>query len=168
MAWDEDDKYWPHKYAGGPPASGGWRPGASPKPPAAPAHPLYADALYSDCSLRINPGIAEVRVVDWKKKIIWAFKTTRSITNNAAELVGVCKGLELAPGLGKKYVFTDSQVVHGWITRQGPKRLRQDREKVEALIRAARARIKKCGLQVRLWNTQAHGQIPADYGRKNH
>ena len=140
--------------------------------PAPVAPHIAAEALAVDAACSGNPGQMEYRGVylgDGKEKFhygpVWG-------TNNIGEFLAIVHALSLLERLGLAMpVYSDSRTALSWV-RQKKCRTTLPRtprtEQLFCLIERAEEwlRTHDCKTRVLKWDTEAWGEIPADFGRK--
>lgn len=133
---------------------------------------LGLQALVVDAACSGNPGMMEYRGVylgDGQEKFhygpVWG-------TNNIGEFLAIVHGLSLLDKLGLQMpVYSDSRTALSWVRQKKCKTTLPRSPRTEALFGLiARAeqwlRSHDCRIPVRKWDTEAWGEIPADFGRK--
>ncbi len=122
--------------------------------------------LTSDAGTHGNPGPCEFQVTDLKGKLL-LHRHLGVHSNNYAELAGIEGMIQVAIERGETLLWTDSKIAMGWIRtrRLGPTVHEPDQimlliQRINDLLRA------NPQLQLRKWETQAWGEIPAEFGRK--
>lgn len=126
-----------------------------------------------DAACSGNPGIVEYQCVDTKtKEQIFHFGPLYESTNNIGEFLGLVHTLaHLKKTNDKRPVYTDSKTAISWVKRKKYKtKLEQNTQNAksfELLIRAIKwLETNNIDNEIRKWETQAWGEIPADFGRK--
>ncbi|PKP27247.1 MAG: ribonuclease H [Bacteroidetes bacterium HGW-Bacteroidetes-22] len=137
-----------------------------------PGQPV-APALCVDAACSGNPGDMEYRCVHIPSgQEIFRQGPYKMATNNIGEYLALVHALSLQHQQGIDLpVYTDSVNAMKWITA-GKARTKlipthQNRPVFDLLERAERWLMShQSGIQILKWNTEAWGEIPADFGRK--
>ena len=131
-------------------------------------------ASYSvDASCIGNPGILEYRCVDNQTgREVFRQGPFENGTNNIGEFLGIVHALALCKkkGIGLP-IYSDSVDAIGWVKDKKCKtRLARDERNAELFRLIERAetwlRNNDYANEILKWETEAWGEIPADYGRK--
>lgn len=130
------------------------------------------EALCVDAACSGNPGMMEYRGVHIPsgKQIfhygpIWG-------TNNIGEFLAIVHGLALLKQKGKTMpIYSDSLTGRTWVRNKRCKTTLQRDEKTAPILDiVARAenwlRNNEYPNEIKVWNTEEWGEIPADFGRK--
>lgn len=130
------------------------------------------EALCVDAACSGNPGMMEYRGVHIpsNKEIfhygpIWG-------TNNIGEFLAIVHGLALLKQKGNNMpIYSDSLTGRTWVkNRRSKTTLQRDEKTAPVLDLVVRAenwlRNNSYPNEVRVWNTDEWGEIPADFGRK--
>ena len=100
---------------------------------------MYQVELYVDGACSGNPGHAGIGVVlTWKERRKEVSMPIGIATNNVAEMRAVIEGLTLlkAPGHTELTLYTDSQLVEGFLVKGWTPKLNQDLvEEMKALLK---------------------------------
>lgn len=132
------------------------------------------NAIAVDASCTGNPGETEFRGVDLTTgETVFTSKTYKKGTNNIGEVLAVVKALEILRrnGDSERIVYTDSQTAIA-VARSGKMKctLQRDSSSAEILdaLEAALKMLEKneYKTEIRKWDTERWGEIPADFGRK--
>ena len=126
-----------------------------------------------DASCIENPGKMEYRGVDIKTgKVIFEMKYEEA-TNNIGEFLAIVHALALYKRDGKelKIIYSDSLTAILWVTQRKCKtNLERNDKNLLVFEHIQRAIVwlnnNEYDTKVLKWNTEAWGEIPADYGRK--
>ncbi len=123
------------------------------------------DALFCDAGTHGNPGQAEAQVTDINGNVLIR-KDLGVRTNNYAELAALGMAIVKAIELGRTVIYNDSATVQAWIVNGNP-RVKRDYDKVKAMIDKIQKLLREHPeIQIRKWDTDRFGEIPADFGRK--
>lgn len=141
---------------------------ASPKNPNIEANSICVDAACSG-----NPGIMEYRGVDTlSKKEIFRKGPYREGTNNIGEFLALVHGIAyLTKSKQDKIIYTDSATAMAWVRNKKAKtKLEETTDNTELFTLIQRAenylRNSNYTIDIRKWDTEHWGEIPADFGRK--
>lgn len=130
-------------------------------------------ALSVDAACSGNPGVMEYRgvLVETKREVFRVGPFPKG-TNNIGEFLAIVHGISLL----KKHnitmpIYSDSVTGIAWVRNKRCKTLLPREAETEALLDlVARAeawlRDNPHEADIRKWNTEAWGEIPADFGRK--
>lgn len=131
------------------------------------------DSVSVDAACSGNPGIVEYQCVDTKtKEQIFHYGPLFESTNNIGEFLGLVHTIAHMKKIGdKRPIYTDSKTAITWVNL---KTYRTNLEKSEknaksfdmldrAVIWLEENQIEN---EIKKWETQAWGEIPADFGRK--
>jgi ribonuclease HI len=164
-------------YQSGPPPASNWNGPATPKParklpPASAGGPLV-DSYCVDAACSGNPGVLEYRGVYLAtRKEIFHQGPFQNGTNNIGEFLAIVHILALLKTKGlSQPVYTDSHNAMLWV------KVKRCRTKLQPntrnaplfeLIARAEEWLKANSYETRIlkWDTEAWGEIPADFGRK--
>lgn len=131
------------------------------------------DSVSVDAACSGNPGIVEYQCVDTKtKEQIFHFGPLYESTNNIGEFLGLVHTLaHLKKTNDKRPIYTDSKTAISWVKRKKCKtkleKNDQNAKSFELMDRALKwLETNKIDNEIRKWETQAWGEIPADFGRK--
>ena len=133
----------------------------------------FDDAVCVDASCIDNPGKMEFRGVELKTgKIVFEMKYEEA-TNNIGEFLAIVYALAKYKKEGKelKAVYSDSMNAISWVAQKKCKTKLEPNQKnnlvFEHIQRAVSwLKTNEYDTKVLKWNTEAWGEIPADYGRK--
>ncbi len=149
------------------------RPAAAPSPTHPHPNPPIADSYTVDAACEGNPGWMEYRCVHTTRKtLVFKQGPFADGTNNIGEFLAIVHALAwLKQEANPAPVYSDSQVAIGWVKARRCKTKNPrtpNNEPLFALIARAEAWLAENPSFNPLlkWNTQAWGEIPADYGRK--
>jgi len=134
-----------------------------------PIVPSYA----VDAACSGNPGVLEYRCVDVQtRQVIFQQGPYRKGTNNIGEFLAIVEALMLLAERGLDLpIYSDSGVAIKWV-RAGKcgTVLTRDDHNTALFVRIAKAEkwlaANRPGTRILKWETDAWGEIPADYGRK--
>lgn len=141
---------------------------------ASPTHPaIIRDSLAVDAACSGNPGTMEYRgVYVATGEEIFRLKPMQQGTNNIGEFLALVHGLALLKQQNSNIpIYSDSRNAILWV-RQKQCKTRLQRTEVNApifnLIARAEAWLRNNTYTNRIikWDTEAWGEIPADFGRK--
>lgn len=141
---------------------------------ATPTHPaIIRDSLAVDAACSGNPGTMEYRgVYVATGEEIFRLKPMQQGTNNIGEFLALVHGLALLKKQNSNIpIYSDSRNAILWV-RQKQCKTRLQRTEVNApifnLIARAEAWLRNNTYTNRIikWDTEAWGEIPADFGRK--
>lgn len=141
---------------------------------ATPTHPaIIRDSLAVDAACSGNPGTMEYRgVYVATGEEIFRLKPMQQGTNNIGEFLALVHGLALLKQQNSNIpIYSDSRNAILWV-RQKQCKTRLQRTEVNApifnLIARAEAWLRNNTYTNRIikWDTEAWGEIPADFGRK--
>ncbi len=126
-----------------------------------------------DAACSGNPGPMEYQCIHLpSRQRVFHFGPIEG-TNNIGEFLAVVHALALQEQTGKHIpIYTDSLTALAWLRNRKSKSTLQRNEKtaqaLDLLARAERwVRTHRWGVRVAKWNTEAWGEIPADFGRKS-
>lgn len=126
-----------------------------------------------DAACSGNPGVLEYRCVhNPTRKQVFHQGPFPNGTNNIGEFLALVEALQLLKRKGLPHpVYSDSKIARGWVRRkQCRTKLIPDRRNRTLFERIARAeawlRENDDLNPVLMWDTEAWGEIPADFGRK--
>ena len=132
-----------------------------------------AESYCVDASCIGNPGILEYHGVHTTtRQELFHQGPFENGTNNIGEFLAIVHALALFKKRGWNYpIYTDSETAMLWVENKKCKtKLKQDDKNgpIFELIKRAEDWLKKnkYGTQILKWETEAWGEIPADYGRK--
>ena len=136
-------------------------------------HTPILESICVDASTIQNPGITEYRGVDTKTgQVLFQHKYDEA-TNNIGEFLAIVHALALYKKQGKelKIIYSDSANAISWVIQKKCKtkyERNKDNSKLFDDIGRAVNWLKNNSYETKIlkWNTEAWGQIPADYGRK--
>lgn len=130
-------------------------------------------ALSVDAACSGNPGVMEYRgvMVDTLREVFRVGPFPKG-TNNIGEFLALVHGISLL----KKHnlsipIYSDSITGMAWVRNKHCKTLLprdKDTEPLLDLVKRAEQWLKEnpCTADIRKWNTEEWGEIPADFGRK--
>jgi ribonuclease HI len=131
------------------------------------------DALTVDAACSGNPGKMEYRGVDLLSgKEVFRMGPFAMGTNNIGEFLALVHGLAwMQQNQDYRPIYTDSETALSWIRKKQARTLLENNaetEKLYELIHRAESWLKNhnWGNEIRKWDTQNWGEIPADFGRK--
>jgi ribonuclease HI len=130
------------------------------------------ESLSVDAACSGNPGVMEYRGVYTKTGEVLFHQKFPLGTNNIGEFLALVHGLALLNKRGINIpVYTDSMTALSWLRQKKCKTLLQQSPRtIELFDMVARAEKwlhdNKWSQPVLKWNTEAWGEIPADFGRK--
>ncbi|MCD7721849.1 MAG: ribonuclease H [Prevotellaceae bacterium] len=139
------------------------------------AYPLEGirEAWTVDASCTGNPGPMEYRCVHLPSgKLVFHYGPLQG-TNNIGEFLAIVHALALQKqrGISGVPVFTDSKTALAWVRDKRARttlQLTPQTEKALQLTRRAEAWLRgnAYSTELRKWDTEQWGEIPADFGRK--
>lgn len=131
------------------------------------------DSVSVDASTIQNPGPTEYRGVDTKTKAVIFQMKYEEATNNIGEFLAIVHALALYKKEGKelKIIYSDSLNAISWVRQKKCKTKfvkSESNAKVFEHIQRAITWLQNNQFDTKIlkWNTEAWGEIPADYGRK--
>lgn len=137
-----------------------------------PSHQPISNSLSVDAACSGNPGPMEYQGVHVETREQWFHASFPLGTNNIGEFLGIVHGLaELKRQNLNIPIYTDSTIAMGWIKKKKcVTKLERNAhtEKLFQLIDRAEKWLHNNTYQQPLlkWDTEAWGEIPADFGRK--
>ncbi|MBO4370546.1 MAG: ribonuclease H family protein [Paludibacteraceae bacterium] len=156
-------------------APSGHKTGASkPKPVVSGVVPYEREALAVDAACSGNPGDMEYRGVYVRNgQQVFLQGVYHEATNNIGEFLAIVHGLALLKqkGLDKMILYSDSRTAMAWVKARKCKTKLVETEQnalVFERIRAAENWLAthSWSNEIRKWETEKWGEIPADFGRK--
>lgn len=151
----------------------GWEKCLGPVPALSLPSEVVADSVSVDAACDGSPGNLEYRgVYTQSGRELFHVGSLENGTNNLGEFLAIVHALALLKKQGqKKPVYSDSRTAIGWVQRKtvGSRLPRnQDTEKVWELADRALQWLENNAYanEILEWDTQAWGQIRADFGRK--
>jgi len=129
--------------------------------------------LCADGSCCGNPGEIEYRVIDVESGKVAANHKYQQGTNNIAEFLGLVEALKLRKSQNQP-VYSDSATAIAWVQSRkcGTKRWQTLSDDVKTAITKAQTWLEKQPVEklsnIKKWETDKWGEIPADFGRKTH
>ena len=146
--------------------------GNTAKKSASPSGKYITESLSVDAACSGNPGAMEYRGVHTRtKEVIFHLKFPLG-TNNIGEFLALVHGLALLKQKGvKNPIYTDSMTALAWLKAKKVKtkleRTSQTEELFQLIDRAEKWLAEnQYTTTVLKWDTDAWGEIPADFGRK--
>ncbi len=135
---------------------------------------ILPNSICVDAACSGNPGDMEYRGVETiSKKQIFHMGPFKKGTNNVGEFLGLVHAIALLKqkNLNKYVIYTDSKTAIAWVRNKNAKttleRVPANKEIFELLERALKwLQTNTIENQIIHWNTEAWGEIPADFGRK--
>ena len=131
-------------------------------------HSIAVDAAVSG-----NPGLLEYRGVDTKSgKVLFKQGPFAYGTNNIGEYLAIVHGLAyLKKRRSDRILYSDSRTAISWVGKKTCntqlKRTRENTQLFELIDRATTwLKSHDYDTPIEKWETQAWGEIPADFGRK--
>lgn len=131
------------------------------------------DSVSVDAACSGNPGVVEYQCVDTKtKEQIFHFGLLYESTNNIGEFLGLVHTLaHLKKTKDNRPIYTDSRTAISWVKRKKCKtKLKKSNlnaKSFELIDRAIKwLETNNINNEIKKWETQAWGEIPADFGRK--
>lgn len=131
------------------------------------------DALTVDAACSGNPGVMEYRGVDLLSgKEVFKAGPYPLGTNNIGEFLALVHGLaQMQKDRDFRPIYSDSETAISWVKKKQARTLLKKNEQTEKLyevIERAENWLKThtWGNEIRKWDTQHWGEIPADFGRK--
>lgn len=126
-----------------------------------------------DAACSGNPGIVEYQCVDTDtKKQIFHFGPLYESTNNVGEFLGLVHTLaHLKKTNDRRPIYTDSKTAISWVKgktyRTSLEKNERNSKSFELMDRAVKwLEENQIENEILKWETQAWGEIPADFGRK--
>lgn len=158
------DSYWKYVYNNTNPES--------PKP-AINNLPIEKNSICVDAACSSNPGVMEYRCVDTAtKEVIFHRGPFEEGTNNIGEFLGLVHAIAyLQKNNIVKTVYTDSATAIAWVKAKKAKTKLEPTDyntELFELIERAENYLKThtISIDIRKWDTEHWGEIPADFGRK--
>lgn len=131
------------------------------------------ESLSVDAACSGNPGLMEYRGVYTKTgEEIFHQGPFKNGTNNIGEFLALVHGLAFLKQKGSKLpIYTDSKTALAWLRTKKAKTLLEKNDEnailFELLQRAEKwLRENEFTTEIKKWETEAWGEIPADFGRK--
>lgn len=127
-----------------------------------------------DAATSHNPGPMEYRCVDIDSgRVVFASKVYPLGTNNIGEFLAIVHAMALMTQNGEKHViYSDSRTALSWVRQRMPKTTLPEQPETKELfdvLHRAVTFLQNAHLsdfELRKWQTDKLGEIPADYGRK--
>ena len=113
-------------------------------------------------------GTSDAQVTDINGKPL-VHKELGPHTNNYAELSALGLGInELIRREHEPFIlYTDSNTILSWVAKGNPSFKTKERDVILKMITKIQGLLKEHPeIEVRKWNTNKYGEIPADFGRK--
>lgn len=149
------------------------RPGTSkPQTPKPSSTQIIWDSISVDAACSGNPGVMEYQGVDSKTKTLIFHQKHQLGTNNIGEFLAIVHALAMFHREGKDTpIYTDSRNAMLWVKKKECKTKLVRNAKTENLhqiIERAENWLKTHTYKnpIMKWETEAWGEIPADFGRK--
>lgn len=135
---------------------------------------IVQDSIAVDAACSGNPGLMEYQgVTTVKKQLIFHQGPFKSGTNNVGEFLALVHALALLKNKGneKTAIYTDSKTAMKWVKDKKAKtKLEPNKDNVplfELIDRAEKWLSQNTfSNPILKWETEAWGEIPADFGRK--
>jgi ribonuclease HI len=130
------------------------------------------DSISVDAACSGNPGVMEYQGVDTKTKAQFFHQKFQLGTNNIGEFLAIVHALAMFEKQGKDTpIYTDSRNAMIWVKNKKCKTMLERNARTEELyqlIERAEKWLKTHTWKNRIlkWETEAWGEIPADFGRK--
>ncbi|NOT38525.1 MAG: ribonuclease H [Saprospiraceae bacterium] len=132
------------------------------------------NSITVDAACQGNPGKMEYRAVEpFTGKELFHVGPLRNGTNNIGEFLALVHALALLKKLKKSetIIYSDSKTAIGWVKKKKPNtKLVFDKSNVEIKDLMTRAvdwlNSNSYSNEIRKWETEIWGEIPADFGRK--
>lgn len=130
------------------------------------------DSISVDAACSGNPGVMEYQGVDTKTKFRYFHQKFALGTNNIGEFLAIVHALAMFEKQGKTTpIYTDSRNAMIWVKNKKCKTTLERNHRTEELyqlIERAEIWLKTHTWrnQILKWETEAWGEIPADFGRK--
>lgn len=153
-------------------ATPGKNTGKKKKPSINAKHSPIRNSLAVDAACSGNPGPMEYRGVHVDTEEEWFHSEFQMGTNNIGEFLGIVHGLaELKRGNINIPLYTDSTIAMGWVKKKKcMTKLEKTGETNHLFKLIERAekwlQVNTYSQPVLKWDTDAWGEIPADFGRK--
>ena len=135
-------------------------------------NPPVLDALAVDAACSGNPGVMEYQGIYIPTRTrIFHYRAEKG-TNNIGEFLAIVHGLSYLKKHGlNQVIYTDSRTALGWVKqKQCKSKLPEDESTAELWNYIHRAenwlRTNTYTTEIRKWDTDNWGEIPADFGRK--
>lgn len=126
-----------------------------------------------DAACSGNPGTMEYRCVDTRTgDQIFHYGPLYDSTNNIGEFLALIHALSLMKKINDtRPIYSDSKIAIGWVKRKTHKtkldKTERNAKSFELLERAVKwLKENEIKNEILKWETQAWGEIPADFGRK--
>lgn len=137
------------------------------------AKEIVANSISVDAACSGNPGIMEYQGVHTDDKtLIFRQGPFKKGTNNVGEFLAIVHALALCKNTNSNtLIYTDSRTAMAWVRKKYAKtNLKQTRGNPTLLKLVERAekwlKENEFPNEIRKWNTEKWGEIPADFGRK--
>jgi len=132
------------------------------------------DALAVDAACSVNPGVMEYRGVDVATgEEVFRSEVYPYGTNNIGEFLAIVHALALMQKHKFSYpLYSDSVTAISWVRKKHCNTQisnNQDNTKILELVKRAEIWLKNndfSNIKIMKWQTEAWGEIPADFGRK--
>ena len=135
-------------------------------------NPPVLDALAVDAACSGNPGVMEYQGIYIPTRTrVFHYRAEKG-TNNIGEFLAIVHGLSyLKKHHLNQIIYTDSRTALGWVKQKACKsKLPEDASTAELWDYIHRAenwlRANSYTTEIRKWDTDSWGEIPADFGRK--
>ena len=128
------------------------------------------DALAVDAACSGNPGVMEYQGIYIPTRTRVFYYKTQKGTNNIGEFLAIVHGLAYLKkhGLGQ-IIYSDSVNAMSWVRKVCKSKLPQDESTAELwdlCIAPSSGLPNSYSTEIRKWDTDRWGEIPADFGRK--
>ena len=137
------------------------------------SHHIDKNSICVDAACSGNPGLMEYRGVDtYSGRELFHKGPYRNGTNNIGEFLALTHGIAyLTKSNQQKIIYTDSMTALAWVRQKKAKtKLEindQNKELFEIIHRAEQYLQNNAhNIDIRKWETEIWGEIPADFGRK--
>lgn len=137
------------------------------------AHEIVSDSISVDAACSGNPGILEYQGVHTSdKSLIFKQGPFKEGTNNVGEFLALVHALALCKkNNSETLIYSDSRTAMAWVRNKFAKtNMKQNRVNPTLLKLIERAekwlRENEYSNEIRKWDTEKWGEIPADFGRK--
>lgn len=131
------------------------------------------NSISVDAASSGNPGIMEYQGVDTKTgKVLFKQGPFPEGTNNIGEFLAIVHGLAFLKQMNSdRIIYTDSKTAMAWVRKRNCntqlKETPKNKELFELVRRALQwLKTNPYNTPIVKWETQAWGEIPADFGRK--
>jgi ribonuclease HI len=131
------------------------------------------ESISVDAACSGNPGLMEYQGVETEtKKVIFKQGPFKDASNNMGEFLALVHALaHMKKSNDVRPIYSDSKIAIGWIrdktSRSNIQETGNNKEVLELMKRAEKwLKSNEFSNEILKWETQAWGEIPADFGRK--